>query len=95
VFAATRATPETAGFFFVAIAGLVFSLVILKSRSLGQVTAYTGIVASLITFADDICIVIAPSLAAILLPINGLLWLIWWLLISRGLFQLGRQVTEA
>jgi epoxyqueuosine reductase QueG len=26
---------------------------------------------------------------------NGLLWLIWWLLISRGLFRLGRGITEA
>ena len=44
---------------------------------------------------NDISIVVAPSLAAILMPINGLLWLIWWVLVSRGLFQLGRQIAEA
>ena len=95
VFAPTRATPETAGFFFVAVAGLVFSLVILQGRNLGRVVAYVGVLAGLVTVANDISIVIAPSLAAILMPINGLLWLIWWALVSRGLFQLGRQVAEA
>lgn len=88
-----RATPETAGFFFMALAGLIISVVIRQSAIFGPVTAYVGILASLATFANDVSIVVAPSLATTLMPINGLLWLIWWLLISRGLFRLARGVS--
>jgi hypothetical protein len=88
VFAPTRATPETAGFFFVAVAGLLFSLVTLRSAKLSRVAAYVGLLAGLVTVADDISVVVAPMLTAFLMPINGLLWLVWWLLISRGLFRL-------
>ena len=77
-----------------AVAGLIISTVILRSKCFGQATAYVGILASLFTFADDISIVIAPSLAAALMPVNSLLWLVWWLLISRSLFRLGRDVSK-
>lgn len=86
-----RATHETIGFLFTVVAGLIVSMVMLRSDTFGKVTAYVGIVAGIFTFANDASIVIAPSLATILMPINGLLWLIWWLLISRGLFRLARS----
>jgi hypothetical protein len=95
IHAAGRATPETTGFFFTAIAGLIISIVLLRGGSFGRATAYVGILASLVTFANDMSIVLAPSLAAILMPINGLLWLIWWLLISYGLVKLGRNASKA
>ncbi|MBN1580497.1 MAG: DUF4386 family protein [Anaerolineae bacterium] len=94
IHAPIRATVETAGFFFMAAAGLIISVVILHGKSLSRVTAYVGILASLVTFANDISIVVAPSLATILMPINGLLWLVWWLLISRGLFRLARDISK-
>jgi hypothetical protein len=83
-----RATPETVGFLFMAIAGLIISLVILRSETFGQATAYVGILGSVITLADHISLIMAPSMAGILMPLNGLLWLIWWLMISVGLFKL-------
>jgi hypothetical protein len=95
IHAAGRATPETTGFVFLAIAGLIISIVTLRGGGFGRATPYVGILASLATFGDDISILLAPSLAVILMPINGLLWLIWWLLVSRGLFRLGRGITEA
>jgi hypothetical protein len=94
VHAPIRATPETPGFFFIAVAGLIVSVVILQNKVFSKIAAYVGISASLFTFANDASIVIAPSLAAILMPINGLLWLVWWLLISRGLFELGQRVSK-
>ncbi len=86
----TRATPETIGFLFIAIAGLITSVVILHSGIFGKLTAIVGILASMVTFANDIFVVMAPSVTGVLLPINGLLWLIWWLLISAGLLKLSR-----
>jgi hypothetical protein len=95
IHAPIRATPETTGFGLVAMAGLILSVVMLQSQRFDRATAYVGIPAGLVTLANHISIVIAPSLAAILMPLNGLLWLVWWLLISRGLFQLGKQIAEA
>lgn len=89
-----RATPETVGFLFMAVAGLIISLVILRSETFSQATAYVGILGMVITLADHISLIVAPTMAGILMPINGLLWLIWWLIwwlmISVGLFKLAK-----
>ena len=88
-----RATPETTGFLFMAIAGLIISVVILQNGTFSKGTAYVGILGSGFTFANHLSLIIAPTIAAILMPISGLLWLIWWLLVSRGLFKLGRHTS--
>ncbi|UCH61952.1 MAG: DUF4386 family protein [Fidelibacterota bacterium] len=78
-----QGTPQTIGFLFIAIAVLIISLIILQSEIFSRTTAYTGIVASVVTFADDISVVIAPSVAAILMPASGVFWVLWWILINR------------
>lgn len=93
IMSVNRATPETIGFLFVAIAGLIISLIIWHTETFSRLTAVVGILASIVTLVNDLCIVLAPDLAVILMPINGFLWLIWWLLISRGLFVLSRNKT--
>jgi hypothetical protein len=90
-----QATPQTIGFLFMAVAGLIISVVMLRSRVFNKATAYLGILAGVVTSADHICIVIAPSIAGILMPVDGLLWLVWWILVSRGLFQLGKRTSKA
>ena len=91
--APVRATPQTMGFLFMAIAGLIISAVMLQGEVFGKVTAYVGILAGVVTLADHVCIVVAPSIAGILMPIDGLLWFVWWLLSSRGLFRLQRSIS--
>jgi hypothetical protein len=86
------AMPETIGFLFMAVAGLIISLVILRGETFDKTTAYVGILAGVITFVNDISVVIAPSIADILMPINGLFWLVWWIMVSWGLFRLGKAV---
>ena len=88
-----RATPETTGFFFIAIGSVAFSVAMLKRTSFGRLTAYLGLMAGLLTVIDDACIIVAPALAAILMPISGLAWVLWWLLVSRALFRLSRSST--
>lgn len=92
--APVRATIQTIGFLFIAVASLIISAVMLQSKVFGKATAYVGILAGVGTFADQICIVVAPSISSILMPINGLLWFIWWILVSRGLFQLGKRIPK-
>ena len=86
-------TPQTTGFLFMAVAVLIISVVMLRSEYFGKATAIVGILASLLTFADDTSLVLAPSLAGMLMPISGVVWILWWLLISRGLFRLGKAAS--
>jgi uncharacterized membrane protein YgdD (TMEM256/DUF423 family) len=88
-----RATPETTGFLFMAIAGLIISIVILQNGTFSRWTTYVGFLGCALTVGNQLSLVLAPEIAAILMPVNGVLWLIWWLLVSRGLFKLGRNTS--
>ena len=89
------ATNRTIGFLFLTIASLITSGVMLRSTSFGKVTAYVGIVASVLTLAVDVCVVILPSTAETLGFVDALFWLVWWLLVSRGLLRLARTTSGA
>jgi hypothetical protein len=89
------ATPQTMGFFLMAIGVLILSLVMLRDPQFSKITAWFGILASLFTFADDISLVLAPTLATPLMILSGLFWIPWWLLISRELFRLSRTTSKA
>ena len=84
-------TPQTLGFLFMAVAGLIISVVILRSQSFGKAAGYVGIVGFVVALGNYTSWLIAPSIAAVLMPINGLLWLIWWLMMSVGLFRLAKD----
>lgn len=96
----TAATPQTLGFLFMAVAGLIISVVILQSQSFGQSVAlgkaagYAGIIGFIVALASYISWIVAPSIAEILMPISGLLWLIWWLIVSVSLFKLAKVSPE-
>lgn len=90
----STATPQTLGFLFMAVAGLIISVVILRSQSFGRAAAYVGIVGFVVTLANYTSWILALSIAAILMPINGLLWLIWWITISVGLFKLAKVTSD-
>ncbi len=90
----STATPQTLGFLFMAVAGLIISIVILRSQSFSKAAGYVGIVGFVVTFANYISWIITPSIAAMLMPINGLLWLIWWLMVSVGLFRLAKDTPD-
>jgi hypothetical protein len=94
VHATGRATPETLGFLFIAVGGAIISAVILRSGILGRIAWYLGLVAGLTTMASHLSIIVAPWVAAILMPVNALLWLVWWLMIGRGLLRLARRVSQ-
>jgi hypothetical protein len=95
----SSATPQTLGFLFMAMAGLIISIVILHSQSFGKSVALSkaagcvgiaGFVAALANFGGRL---LAPTIAEILMPINGLLWFAWWILVSVTLFKLARKTS--
>ncbi|MBU1879978.1 MAG: hypothetical protein KJ734_13615 [Chloroflexi bacterium] len=93
----STATPQTPGFLLMAVAGLIISVVMLRnsmrSQSFGRVAGYVGIVGFIATLANYVSWLIAPPIAAMLMPINGLLWLAWWILVGWQLFQLGQPAA--
>ncbi len=93
--APVRATIDTIGYFFIAIASLIISIVILHNGTFDKATAYVGILGFFITLVGRLSLVINATLSEILIPVGGLSWLIWWVLISRGLFRLARESTQA
>ena len=76
------------------------SIVILRSRSfgrspvLGKMAGIVGVIGFLVALANYISWIVAPSIAAVLMPINGLLWLAWWLMMSVGLFRLAKGTLD-
>lgn len=89
-----RATPETTGFLFLAVASLIISGVSLRSRIFSRAVSYVGILGGTVTVANDVSMIIAPAIAGVLMPLNMLLWPVWWILVSRGLFRLARGASE-
>ena len=72
-------------------ATLVISLVMLKGAIFDKVTSYLGILASALLLAGDLSAGVIPptALIATLVGIGYVFLMIWFLLVSRKLFQLG------
>lgn len=83
---------KTAGRSAVMGAGLVISLVMLRSSIFKKITAYLGILASVLLLAGDFSAGIIPPLTivAALFGIGYILLMTWFFLITRRLFQLAR-----
>jgi hypothetical protein len=90
---------STAGRSGLLVGGLIISAVMLRSRIrvFSTVSAYVGLVASAVLFfAGDLgtAIFSSSNIIAILIGIGYVLWMIWFGLIARRLFQLGQGVSH-
>jgi hypothetical protein len=82
------------GFFLLSTAGVIISIVMLRSKIFSKVIAYVGILTFAISLVDYIRVVFMPSISLLLLIIavvSGLLIPTWLVLITRRLFQLGQR----
>jgi hypothetical protein len=81
-----------AGLFLVSVAGLIVSWVMLRSSAFGRWTGYIGIVAHALSLADYLRQALTSSAAITLLVVllGALFLVIWYLLVGRRLYQLGR-----
>ena len=80
------------GLFLVSVAGLIASSVMLRSTSFSRLTSYVGILANALSLADYLRQALTPSatIAVLVILPNALLLMIWYALLARRLFQLGR-----
>jgi hypothetical protein len=78
----------------VALAGLIASVVMLRSRVFGKVTATVGVVANVLVLGYFVALAFAPAIAFLFPSISAPFRLIWYILIAWRLFQLGRGAPE-
>jgi hypothetical protein len=71
-------------------AAVLISVVMLWSKIFGKLTAYVGILTHGLDLAHIIIGIFLPGVGVILMAIAGPLYLIWFPLVSRRLFQLGQ-----
>ena len=87
-------TPGTfLAFFMAEVAGILISVVMLRSQLFSKATAYAGIVgfSMLLIFEFTASFVSGLSVVTMIFAmIGGLLSMIWYLLVARKLFQLGQ-----
>ena len=83
----------------IATAGMISSVVMLRSNVFRRATAYVGILANALDLAYCIAFALAPSavgelLAVPFVPAAGFLFLIWHIIVGWRLFRLGRSEGE-
>lgn len=80
------------GLFLVSVAGLMVSSVMLQSNSFSRSIAFVGILAHALSLADYLRQALTPSAIVALLVIlpNALFLVIWYVLVGRRLYQMGR-----
>jgi hypothetical protein len=90
-------TPGTfIGFFLTEVAGIVISIVMLRSQVFSKASAYAGILGFGLLLIFEVCSSFVPALdVAIIFAIGGgLLSMAWYILIARRLFQLGQIISK-
>jgi len=70
-------------------AGVMISLVMLRSREFSKVTACSGLLANAIDLTQHLLHPFAPSISAALIPVMGPFYLLWFPMLARDLFRLG------
>lgn len=72
-------------FLLMGVAGLVISVVMLRTSIFSRAAAYVGILANVATLAYYVVPLVAPSAGVLFLWISGLLFLIWMILVGHRL----------
>ena len=98
-FSSPGAHPGTGGFIsllLIAVAGMVISVVMLRSAVFNRATACVGILASALDLAYCIAFAFVPAvdselLAVGFIPAAGLLWMIWHIMVGWRLLRLGKK----
>jgi len=80
------------GLFLVSVAGLIVSSVMLQSSAFSRSAAYVGMLAWTLSLVDYLRQIVTQSATIALLVIlpNALMLVVWFVLIGRRLYQLGR-----
>jgi hypothetical protein len=81
--------------FLVALAGLIASVVMLRSEVFGKATAMVGVVANSLVLTYFVALLAVPAIAFLFPAASAPFRLLWYILIARRLFRLGRRAPGA
>jgi len=84
----------TISLFLVTLAGLIISIVMLRSGIFSRATAIVGILAHGFGLGYFLALAFAPAVIAVPPSISAPFLLVWYVLIARRLFRLGSGVPE-
>jgi hypothetical protein len=84
---------------FIAVAGLLTSIIMLRSNVFNRATAYVGMLAAALDLAYCLAVVLLPAvdgerLGLCFIPAAGLCLMIWHILIGQRLYRQGRFAGE-
>ena len=88
-----QGTGDYLSLLLIAIGSLIFSVAMLGSREFHRVTGIVGLLASGCDLAYCVTFSFAPSLRVVFLPVAGLFYMIWHIMIGIRLLKLGREVN--
>jgi hypothetical protein len=83
-------TGAAIGGFLLLIGGLALSIVMLKSETFTRWTALVGILTNGLDLTRSVLMLFAPTLGTVLMVIAGPLYLVWFPLLARDFFRMGR-----
>lgn len=72
-------------------AGIIMSMIMLHSKDFSKVTAWAGLLGNGIDLVQHILHPFTPSLSELLRSIMGVFYLVWFPMLGRDLFRLGRS----
>jgi hypothetical protein len=75
-------------------AGVMISVIMLRSKDFSKVTAYTGLLANGFDLVQHMLHPFAPSVAGIVMLGAGPFYLVWFPMLARDLFRLGQNVSK-
>jgi hypothetical protein len=75
-------------------AGIIISVVMLRSKDFSKVTAYAGVLGNAFDLAQHILHPFTPSLSATLMMFMGPFYLVWFPMLARDLLKLGRNAPK-
>lgn len=85
------------GLFITGIAGIIFSIILLKGRIFSKTTAYLGILGFLLLLIYTTWATFIPlsyDTAIIFGGVGGIFTTLWYIFIARKLFQIGRSIPK-
>ncbi|UCH90134.1 MAG: DUF4386 family protein [Thermoplasmata archaeon] len=75
-------------------AGILISVIMLRSKDFNKITAYAGILGNGFDLAQHILHPFAPSVSAVLMIFMGTFYLVWFPMLARDLLRLGCGVAQ-
>lgn len=87
-----HSTSARIGGVLLQLAGVLISVAMLRTRVFSRLTGYLGVAANGLDLAHILVGLFLPAAGAALMILGGPLYLIWFPLVARRLFQLGQPV---